>query len=49
MVFRSFCDPGHKNILNANLANYFTERECKILLDRFDPNKTGEISYEFFQ
>lgn len=49
VVFRSFCDPGHKNIQNANLTNYFTERECKILLDRFDPNKTGEISYDFFQ
>jgi len=30
------------------MKKYFTERECKILLDRFDPNKTGCISFEQF-
>ena len=49
MVFRSYCDPGHKGIKADNLGKYFTERECRILLDRFDPNKTGEITFDFFQ
>ena len=49
VVFRGYCKPGDKSISAQQLAKYFTERECRILLDRFDPNKTGNITYDFFQ
>ena len=48
LVFRGYCRPGDKNIPNPELKKYFTERECKVLLDRLDPNRTGAISYDNF-
>lgn len=49
VVFRSFCNPGHDAIPIEGLNSYFTQRECKVLADRLDPNKTGKITFDFFQ
>jgi hypothetical protein len=40
-VFRGYCNPGDKVISQNNLGKYFTVRECKILMDRLDPTKSG--------
>jgi hypothetical protein len=48
IIFRGYCRPGDKAIPKDELNKYFTERECKILLDRLDPSKTGAITLENF-
>lgn len=41
MIFRMYCNPCEDSIKAEELNKYFTEVECKVLLDRMDPLKTG--------
>ena len=48
IVLRGYCRPGDNGIPTQEMRKYFSERECKVLLDRLDPSKTGTITLENF-